>query len=229
MDIESKMTDLCKMEEHLIETLKCEFSKGAQCVDTDEAGKVVNMIKDLAEAKKDCYKALYYKSIVAAMLESEDAYGYNPNRYSSGRYAPAGRGRKRYEVAPYVDHPYDMGDTDLSEILRMGYNAGGRSGIKMHDLAGSSNLYDGNTHMTGKHPEHSWDDRYGKAYNEYKDSRRYYTETKSPAHKQEMESHATEHIMDTISTVREIYKNSEPELRRKIKDDMAKLVSEMSV
>ena len=218
MDIESKMTDLCKMEEHLIETLKCELSKGAQCVDTDEAGKVIDMIKDLSEAKKDCYKALYYKSIVAAMLESE-----------SGRYAPAGRGRKGYEIMPYIDRPYDMGDTDLSEVLRMGYNAGGRSGIKMHDLSGSSTLYDGNPHMTGKNSEHSWDDRYGKAYNEYKDSRRYYTETKSPAHKQEMESHATEHIMDTISTVREIYKNSEPELRRKIKDDMAKLVSEMSV
>ena len=199
-----------------------------RCVDTDEAGKVVDMIKDLSEAKKDYYKALYYKSIVAAMLESEDAYGYNPNRYPSGRYAPAGRGRKGYEIMPYIDRPYDMGDTDLSEILRMGYNAGGRSGIKTHDLSGSSTLYDGNPHVTGKNSEHSWDDRYGKAYNEYKDSRRYYTETKSPAHKQEMESHATEHIMDTISTVREIYKNSEPELRRKIKDDMAKLVSEMS-
>lgn len=229
MNIESKMTDLCEVEDRLIETLKCEFGKGAQCVDTDEAGKVVDMIKDLAEAKKDCYKALYYESVVAAMHESEDVYGYNPNRYSSGRYAPAGRGRRGYEVMPYIDRPYDMGDTDLSEILRMGYNAGGRSGVKMHDLSVNGNPYTDTPHITDKHSEHPWDDRYGKAYNEYKDSRRYYTETKSPAHKQEMESHATEHIMDTISTVREIYKNSEPELRKKIKDDMAKLVSEMSV
>lgn len=36
------------------------------------------------------------------------------------------------------------------------------------------------------------------------------------------------HIMDTIATVKEIYKSSDPELRKKIKDDINRLASEMT-
>lgn len=82
--------------------------------------------------------------------------------------------------------------------------------------------------MTIRDPHTEWDERYGKAYNEYKNSKRYYTETKSLNDKHEMESHATEHIMDTIATVKEIYKSSDPELRKKIKDDINRLASEMT-
>ncbi len=71
------------------------------------------------------------------------------------------------------------------------------------------------------------DDRYGRAYNEYKNSKCNYTETKSPADKEEMDRHADEHMMDTIATIREIYKTADPELRIRMKSDLNKLISEM--
>lgn len=71
------------------------------------------------------------------------------------------------------------------------------------------------------------DDRYGRPYNEYKEAKRHYTETKSATDKEEMDRHANEHVMDTIATVREIYKTADPELRTRIKGDLTKLVGEM--
>ena len=42
-----------------------------------------------------------------------------------------------------------------------------------------------------------------------------------------MDRHANEHVMDTIATIREIYKAADPELRTRIKGDLTKLVGEM--
>ena len=178
------------------------------------------MIKDLAETKRNLCEAMYYESVIEAMDGvNEERYGYNPNRYASGRYAPTGYGRKGYRMRPYLDpEPYIdnylKNPDEIRDNIRMGYDVGGRSDMHMQD---SYRRMD------------NWDDRYGKAYNEYKNSRRYYTETKSPTDKHEMETHATEHIMDTVATVKEIYKSSDPELRKKIKEDITKLVGEMSV
>lgn len=215
MDIESKVCEVEEMSCCLISKLKAEFDKGLDCVNTAEAGEVTDMIKDLAETKRNLCEAMYYETVVEAMEDGEESrYGYNPNRYSSGRYAPTGRGRRGYMNRPYLDQKpyidaYLENPTEMRENMRMGYD--GRGDMHMAD------------------PYKEWDQRYGKAYNEYKNSRRHYTETKNATDKHEMESHATEHIMDTIATVREIYKSSDPELRKKIKDDITKLVSEMTV
>lgn len=220
MDMESKIHEVEEMSCSLICKLKAEFDKGLDCVNTTEAGEVTDMIKDLAETKRNLCEAMYYESVIEAMDGvDEERYGYNPNRYASGKYAPIGYGRKGYRMRPYLDpEPYIdnylKNPNEIRDNIRMGYDVGGRSDMHMQD---SYRRMD------------NWDDRYGKAYNEYKNSRRYYTETKSPTDKHEMETHATEHIMDTVATVKEIYKSSDPELRKKIKEDITKLVGEMSV
>lgn len=220
MDMESKIHEVEEMSCSLICKLKAEFDKGLDCVNTAEAGEVTDMIKDLAETKRNLCEAMYYESVIEAMNGvDEERYGYNPNRYASGRYAPTGYGRKGYRMRPYLDpEPYIdnylKNPNEIRDNIRMGYDAGGRGDMHMQD---SYRRMD------------NWDDRYGKAYNEYKNSRRYYTETKSPTDKHEMETHATEHIMDTVATVKEIYKSSDPELRKKIKEDITKLVGEMTV
>lgn len=220
MDMESKIHEVEEMSCSLICKLKAEFDKGLDCVNTSEAGEVTDMIKDLAETKRNLCEAMYYESVIEAMDGvDEERYGYNPNRYASGRYAPTGHGRKGYRMRPYLDQEpyidsYLKNPNEMRDNMRMGYDAGGRSDMHMQD---------------SYHRMDNWDDRYGKAYNEYKNSRRYYTETKSATDKHEMETHATEHIMDTVATVKEIYKSSDPELRKKIKEDMTKLIGEMTV
>ena len=124
MDIK-RMHDII---EKLSECAKSEFDKGIESVNTDEMGKVTDMLKDLAEA-------MYYRTLTNIMEESdvEDALGmldrrfYDDYRYkTTGRYAPKGRGtyvgRRGYEESPYMHmmNREDLQDWDsMSERERM--------------------------------------------------------------------------------------------------------------
>ena len=48
-------------------------------------------------------------------------------------------------------------------------------------------------------------------------SRRYYTETKSPSKKYEMDAKANEYVGETASAMRDIWRDADPEMRRKLK------------
>ena len=116
------------MIEKLSECAKSEFDKGIENVNTDEMGKVTDMLKDLAEA-------MYYRTLTNIMEESdvEDVLGmldrrfYDDYRYkTTGRYAPKGRGtyggRRGYEEPPYMHmmNREDLQDWDsMSERERM--------------------------------------------------------------------------------------------------------------
>lgn len=87
-------------------------SKGKENVDTEELGKAIDMVKDLAEAEMSVYKACYYKTIIEAMEKSENEdelmlkmmieehgeaegrAGYDRWRNSKGRFAPKGTGHE---------------------------------------------------------------------------------------------------------------------------------------
>ena len=116
------------MIEKLSECAKSEFDKGIENVNTDEMGKVTDMLKDLAEA-------MYYRTLTNIMEESgvEDALGmldrrfYDDYRYkTTGRYAPKGKGsyvgRRGYEEPPYMHmmNREDLQDwNSMSERERM--------------------------------------------------------------------------------------------------------------
>lgn len=105
---------------------------------------------------------------------------------------------------------------------------GGRSGVKMSDGIRSGGSYMVDPDMYSEHSS-NWDSRYGDAYNKYRASRKHYTESKSAADKLEMDEHANEHINDTIATMKEIYKSADPDMRKRMKENVQKLVSEMIV
>jgi hypothetical protein len=116
------------MIEKLSECAKSEFDKGIESVNTDEMGKVTDMLKDLAEA-------MYYRTLTNIMEEYdiEDVQGmldrrfYDDYRYkTTGRYAPKGRGsyvgRRGYEEPPYMHmmNREDLQDwNSMSERERM--------------------------------------------------------------------------------------------------------------
>lgn len=105
--------------ECLAEVMNEELSKGIECVDTQEMGEVVDMVKDLCQAE---YHARISKAMECEEEEEEleekylismlkEEYGeedykkyYNQYRYSNGRYAPKGRGR-RMGWQPMTDEP----------------------------------------------------------------------------------------------------------------------------
>lgn len=216
-ELESEVKPLVEAKKKLLDAFKAEVDRDIRTLDAEEAGKVTDMIKDLSEAAKCCYEAKYFKSVICAMQEGgveheEENMGYNPNRSSrTGRYMRSGF---RPMPAPWGDmNPeYYTSDTAM-----MGYSGSGRSGGSRS--GGSS------SQSTG----YDWNPRRGEAYNEYKEARRHYTESKDPNDKKEMTARMTEHLMDTIATVREMWEDATPELRKKMKADFEALVKEMVV
>lgn len=93
---------ICRMKHTLACWLEEEFSKGKAFLDTDEVGAVVDMVKDLAEAEKDCYKAAYYKDIVESMEHGSGDTEYRPmvfNRYDEFMgHNPTDKQRKHESV-----------------------------------------------------------------------------------------------------------------------------------
>lgn len=122
-----------KMMHNMIEKLtKCaemEFEKGVDNVDTKEMGEVVDIIKDLAEA-------MYYRTLVVAMEDSEygedyDEYGPmedgrrgyrgQPRSKTSGRYMSIGDGRRSNRGRRGYDEP--MGGYEMTPEMYEKYPA----------------------------------------------------------------------------------------------------------
>lgn len=72
-----------------------------------------------------------------------------------------------------------------------------------------------------------WNDDYGRHYNQYKSAKRHYTETHDMMDKDQMTEHAKEHLNTMMDSVREMWRDADPELRQKIKDDMTRLTNEL--
>jgi len=187
MDTEH-MDALCGLYTKILDATNAQVSNGLDSVDTHELSEAVDMIKDLAEAKKDCYKACYYKTVTEAMEQSAQL-GYREKVYP------------RYDESYFPD---DRTSDEIARHWRMGY----------HENVEPRMYRNG--------------DRYGLAYEEYKEARKHYTETKSETDKEEMDMHIREHLSDTLSTVMDMYRAADPDLRKRIKADIAKLAADMT-
>lgn len=66
-------------------------------------------------------------------------------------------------------------------------------------------------------------------FDKYRKAKRHYTETHSESDKQKMKDYANEHVMESIATIREIWDSADPELKKRMKADMTKLVGEMNI
>lgn len=201
------LNDISCMKENLIRGLDYEMMcKGTDNMNVDTTGKIVDMIKDLAQAEKDCMEACYYKTVVGAMdehgfeneheIEEYGRMGYDTRRYSNGRYAPKGAGHYS-PVHGYTPMTMNHMPTYKDHDFRMGYPA----------------------------PRGA----YGHSMDNYKNAKRYYTETKDPHKKEEMDQHAKDHVNETIYTFKEIWDDADVNLKRDMKGQLSKLVAEMQV
>lgn len=234
-----------EMKEEFISTLCAAMkSHGLEQMNTKEIGEVVDVIKDFSEAKKCCMEALYYQKVTEAMLSyDEPRYGYNNRRYDNGQYAPKGSGSYGYWDPNFgmVMDPVLTSDMtnrfygNEADRVRdenwnsMGYD-GNRSGSSMtssgRGRTGSNNM------NQGYHGEMQWDPdydpRYGKSYNEFCKNRKFYTATKSEEEKKQMDKHAEEHVQDIIVSVKDIWKDADPNLKKHMKEQMTHLIGEMN-
>lgn len=181
MHLEEESKPIKKICEKLMDSVNHELDKGVENVDAKELGEVIDMIKDLYEAKKGMYEACYYKQIMEAMEEhdfedeeeimEEGRKGYRGrSRDSMGRFTSRrGRGsRKGYETM--------MPDMDYDEMERMrDYD---RESGKMYYSSGNMG---GSSSMGGGRSSGSVGSQGGsRGYSEsrYDRAKRSYTETK---------------------------------------------------
>lgn len=225
---------ICEIKKDLVRTLKAEIdSLGFEKMDTCETGQIIDMIKDLSEAEKTHMEKCYYEKIVEAMEESEkeegpwDRMGYNSRHYASGRFAPKGKGTRMGYIPEMMmpqEYPYIYGymnDPDFEENMR---------NRKMHyQPSGAGNRSQTGTRMGYEDMDWDPDDdpRQSKEYNEYKRAKRHYTETKSATDKQRMDEHAMKHMNQAIDSFREMWKDADPSMRKRMKADLTALVGEM--
>lgn len=215
---EGKFEDLHDLKKRLLCCMNDALAKGVDQVSANELGEVSDIIKDLAETEKLCLEACYYKTVIEAMGEEdeeEERYGYRPRPRLHLRYP---RHKPMVDQMPYVEDYLENKDIGMERNMRLGYDPDRR----MQRRSSETGRYkdDGDTMR---------DNRYGQAYNEYTQSRRHYTMTNSAADKDEMSVHAQQHIADTMTTIRDIWKTADPELRKRMKADLTALVNELTV
>lgn len=251
-ETKKRVAELCAMKEKLVSCAKHELDKGTECVDTKEMGDVVDMIKDLAEAEEKLWKACYYKQIVEAMHEEKEEeelmmklqmddgesgshrMGYDNWRYASGRFAPKGHGH----FAGYT-MPMPMMDSDEDPWMMrpwrgsMGYDGGSQGGSSNSQGRSNSGSQNGSG-SSSRSGSSSGQSRMGypvssrgPRYDAYNQARMGYHESKDSKSKEHMDSTAKEYLVDTVEGVREIWKDSDPNMRKEIKNSFAALMAEM--
>lgn len=240
--VESDVRDICLICDTLMTALKSQVAMGVQNMDTKETGEVVDMIKDLVDAKKNIYKACYYKTATESMEENPmmfappfvqdmmDEINYNERMGYRGGNSGGGRGNSGSSGSSGSRGGSSSSSGGNSGNSRSGYDnwrySSGRFAPKGHGTyEGYVDMPDLNQIENDIRNEY----RNGAAYHDYNKSRRYYTETHEPADKREMDEHAKKHVLETVETIREIYRASDPELRKKIKEEFTHLTNEMSV
>lgn len=151
MKLEMELEPIKEMCKPLENAVKSELTKGIENINAEEMGEVIDMIKDLYEAKEKIVKACYYKAVIEAMEEhdfedeeeimDEGRRGYRGQpRSESGRFMSRGDGRRSnrgrggrrgYEESMMYDEDWEemerLRDLDRDRG-RMGYSGSGSSG-----------------------------------------------------------------------------------------------------
>lgn len=197
-----EMKEWCKSLGNAIMTNYCDF-KNITGQDLEELYKWIDIKKDIAEM--EYYEAEKLKSLaIVEAMEKEDQesqmMGYNNRRYSSGRYAPAGRGRYM-GYRPYLMEDGDgimdryLNDPDFEHNMRMGFDYHPPMTYPAGDGVGRTYGYDENIRSN----------RVGTSYGRYNQMRRGYKETMDPEHKKQMNDAAAMVVNDIIDIMQDVW------------------------
>lgn len=212
-ELKMKSEEMKEIKNTLLSWVKEEVGSGKECFHVESVGEVVDMIKDLAEAEKECAEACYYMIVSSAMLEGEEepsyGMGYNHRHMSNGQFASSGKGHMVYGYhKPYIDQePYINGylhDPNFKDEMKsmMGYDS-------------------------EKYPRKRAS-KYGEAYDDYQAARRHYTVSKKPESKEMMNEYAMKHVDNVLESLEELWESSDDVmLKKEIVDEMSKILNAM--
>ena len=70
------------------------------------------------------------------------------------------------------------------------------------------------------------DSKYPKSFNEYRKARKHFTETHSDSDRSVMQQKASESLNDILDTLKDLWNSSDPDLRKRMKDEMIRMINE---
>ena len=249
MKLEKELEPIKKMCETLEDAAKHELSKGVENVDAKELGEVVDMIKDLYEAKEKIVKACYYKGILEAMEEhdfddeedimDEGRRGHRGQpRSQSGRYMSRGDGRRsnrgrgsrrgyessmmEYDDMDYEDMQY-MRDMDRP-YGRMGYSGSGSSGGS--SMGGSTSGQSGSSSMNSGQMGYS-ESRYDRARRGYEEAKSMHKDNSSEGKQMKMKS-LEDYMKELSSDVSSMITDMTPEEKSLMRTKLQTLAQKVS-
>lgn len=228
-----------KFAEKIMECVKSKVeARGIDNVSYDEAkeiGEWVDIAKDIVCYDKDM-------RLIEAMDEEEKygemeyRMGYR-GRDSRGRFVHRpGRGRSAgytpyvHMMPPFMDGMYDEYDGVMPEDYRMGYSEGrgGRSGNSGNSgNYGNSEGQESNSGRYGYSEGNRGGSRRGETYDRYRDNRRHYTDTKDLESKKKMDESMKEYMDDAMDSMKEMWKDADPQLKQTMKTELTKLVQQL--
>lgn len=260
-----------KVKEH-IEKLECEQSRILQLLASlpiegcekskDDYYYIADMAKDIAGAMKDEAEAAYYKCLAERIHEQKEEdemlkkmgmkpMGYDNWRYSSGRFAPTGKGHyaghggnygyTSSTIYPIMDGEEEMMMSDYfgayifdptqDDMIPKHYSRTGRQSSGDRSSQSRSNSGSGN-YGYDRYDQNDMNRREtgkGRNYDNFMESRRHYTETKDQRDKETMKQDAKMHMRDIESSMLDIWNSADPDLKKELKNDMTALISKMPV
>lgn len=85
--------EIYELKNKILAQVKKEITeRGVEKMDVEEVGKMVDMVKDLADAEKNCWKADYYRAVTEAMGSQGYSQGYTPMGYAADNRGPVPMG-----------------------------------------------------------------------------------------------------------------------------------------
>lgn len=201
-----EMADIKEIKKTLTSWLKEEVNQGKEKIDLPSTSAVSDIIKDMAETTKECYEAMYYKTVIEAMKSgeesaygSENVYGYNHRHTANGQFAKAGKGhivssgyRPYVDQEPYIDaYIHDPTFQNRMKNDSMGYTDDRQIGRS----------------------------EYGEIYDNYRMAKRHYHNSKSQADKEEMDQQCMNYMSHTVKHLKDMWEDADPMLKKKLKED----------
>lgn len=257
MKLEMELEPIKEMCKPLENAVKSELTKGIENINAEEMGEVIDMIKDLYEAKEKIVKACYYKAVIEAMEEhdfedeeeimDEGRRGYRGQpRSQSGRFMSRGDGRRsnrgrggRRSYEPDMmmyDEDWEemelMRDMDRN-IGRMGYSGSGSSGGSSRGQSSGGSSGGGGSRGYSEGDGGQMSSRMQRdSESRYDRARRGYEETKSmgantPESKQSKMKELENYMKTMAEDLTEAIEGASPEERSLAKQKLSMLVQKM--
>ena len=157
MKYKEKTKESCELLMQMISVFKKQVDSGIENIDTEEAYKVADIVKDLSETYKNISKALYYETVSVAMEDYEEPEEGDPEeqryytrmmrdsrgRFTRKRYHDMGMGRRTQydDMKDYSNYDPDR-DMDRGTHGRMYYTD--------HDMSYNRDMREGHNGMSRK-------------------------------------------------------------------------------